>query len=59
MHWNANKIFRLLPFYDSYIEKPKVKKLNNIQILKELQFHDVMNIAKNNTAFVVMPKLIK
>ena len=59
MHWNANEIFRLLPFYDSYIEKPKVKKLNNIQILKELQFHDVMNIAKNNTAFVVMPKLIK
>ena len=29
MHLDANKMFQLLPFYDSYIEKPKVKKLNN------------------------------
>ena len=31
MLWDANKIFKILPFYDSYIEKAKFKKLNNVQ----------------------------
>ena len=30
MNLDANKIFQLLPYYDNYIEKPKVKKLNNV-----------------------------
>ena len=51
MHWDANKIFRLLPFYDTYIEKPRIKKLNNIELLKELPFHDELSIVKNKTAF--------
>ena len=51
MHWDANKIFQLLPIYDSYIEKPKVKKLNNVQLLKELPFYDELSIVKNKTAF--------
>ena len=38
MHWNANEIFKILPFYDTYIERPKIKKLNNVQLLKELPF---------------------
>ena len=51
MPWDANKIFQLLRFYDSYIEKPKVKKLNNVKLMKELPFHDDLSIAKNKTAF--------
>ena len=52
MHsWDANKIFRILPFSDSYIEKPKIKKLNNAQLLKELPFYDELSIVKNKTAF--------
>ena len=51
MRRDANKIFQLLPFYDSYTEKPKVKKLNNIQLLKELPFYDKLSIVKNKTAF--------
>ena len=51
MHWDANKIFKLLPFYDTYIERPRIKKLNNIQLLKELPFYDELNIVKNETAF--------
>ena len=52
MHsWDANKIFKLLPFYDTFIEKPKVKKLNNAQLLKELPFYDELSIFKNKTAF--------
>ena len=52
MHsWDANKIFKTLPFYDSYIDKPKVKKLNNVQLLRELPFYDELNIIKNKTVF--------
>ena len=43
MHWNAKKILQVLPFYDTYIEKPKVKKLNNVQLLEELPFYFMMN----------------
>ena len=52
MHsWDANKIFKTLPFYDSYIDKPKVKKLNNVQLLRELPFYDELHIVKNKTVF--------
>ena len=51
MHWDESKIFQLLPFYDSYIEKPRIKNLNNVQLFKELPFYDELNIVKNKTAF--------
>ena len=51
MHWNANKIFKILPFYDTFIEKPRVKKFNNVQLLKELPFFDELSIVKNKTTF--------
>ena len=60
MHsWDANKIFKILPFFNSYIEKPGVKKLNNVQLLKKLPFYDELSIVKNKTAFSVMPRVIK
>ena len=49
MHWDANKI--ILPFFNTYIEKPEVKKLNNIQLIKELPFYDELSIVKNKAAF--------
>ena len=51
MHWDANKIFKILSFCNTYIEKPEVKKLNNVQLLKELLFYDELSIVKNKTAF--------
>ena len=48
---NEPEIFKILPFYNSYIEKPKIKKLNNIRLLKELPFYDDLSIVKNKTAF--------
>ena len=51
MHWDAKKVFKILPFYDSYIDKPKVRKLNNVQLLKELPFYDGLSIVRNKTAF--------
>ena len=41
MHsWDANKILQILPFFNTSIEKPEVKKLNNVELLKELPFYD-------------------
>ena len=51
MHLDESEIFQLLPFYDSYVEKPRTKKLNNIQLFKELPIYDELNIVKNKTAF--------
>ena len=51
MVWDESKIFQILPFYDSYIGVPKIKKLNNIKLLKELLFYDELTIVKNKTAF--------
>ena len=51
MHWDVNEIFKRLPFYDTYIEKPEIKKLNNAELLKELPFYDDLSIVKNKTAF--------
>ena len=51
MLWDESEIFKRLPFYDSYIERPKIKKLNNVQLLKELPFYDELSIVKNKTVF--------
>ena len=45
------KIFQILPFYNTFIERPEIKKLSNVQLLKELPFYDELNIVKNNSAF--------
>ena len=59
MPWDESEIFKILPFYDSYIEKPKVKKLNNVQLMKELPFYDKLSIVKNKTAFSGYPQSYK
>ena len=49
MLWDESKMFKILPFYSSYIERPKIKKLSNIRLLKEHSFYDDSNIVKNKT----------
>ena len=39
-----------MPFYNTFIGKPSIKKLSNVQLLKELPFYDEVNIVKINTA---------
>ena len=51
MHWEATKLFQTLPFYNTFIEKPKITKLSNIELLQELPFYDELSIIKNNNAF--------
>ena len=48
MHsWDA----KILPFYNTHIDQPRVKILNNVELLKELPFSDELSIVKNKTAF--------
>ena len=49
--WYAKKLFQILPFYNTFIEKPDIKKLSNIKLLQELPFHDELSIVKNLNAF--------
>ena len=51
MKWNAKKLFQMLPFYNTFIEKPEIKKLSNIKLLQELPFYDELGIVKNSDAF--------
>ena len=50
-YWDAKKLFQELPFYNSLIEKPKIKKLSNIKLLQELPFSNELSIVKNSNAF--------
>ena len=57
---DKNEIKRLLkeqPFYNVRIEKPKIKKLNNVDMLSELPFHDELNIVKTAKTFKKYAKL--
>ena len=51
MKWNAKKLFQILPFYNSFIEKPEIKKLSNTKLLQELPFYDELNVVKSSNAF--------
>ena len=43
--------FKDLPFYNKSIEKPKIKRLKNIDLLSELPFYEELNVIKTNHAF--------
>ena len=48
---NETNYFKEVPFYNSFIEKPKIKRLTNINLLAELPFHDQLSIIKTDQAF--------
>ena len=43
--------FRKLPFYNVSIDKPKIKRLKNMDLLAELPFYDQRNIIKTDQTF--------
>ena len=43
--------FKEIPFYNKSIEKPKIKRLKNIDLLSELPFYEELNAIKTNHAF--------
>ena len=47
--WNekeAKRLFEKLPFCKTFIEKPRIKRLKNIDLLHELPFHNELSIVK-------------
>ena len=54
-HSDAINYFKELPFYNTHIEKPKFKRLKNIDLLPELLFYEQISIIKTNQAFKGYP----
>ena len=50
-HSDTVDYFKELPFYNKPIEKPKIKRLKNIDQLAELPFYEQLNVIKTNQAF--------
>ena len=51
IHWDAKKLFKILQFYNTFIERSEIKKLSKVQLLKELPFYNELNILKKLNAF--------
>ena len=50
-HSDAVHYFKELPFYNKSIEKPKLKRLKNIDRLVEVPFYEQLSVIKTNQAF--------
>ena len=48
---NDVNYFKELPFFNVSIEKPKIKRLKNVDLLAELPFYDQLNIIKTDQTF--------
>ena len=46
MYWDAKKLFQILLFYNTFIEKPDIKKFSSIKLLQELPFYDELSTVK-------------
>ena len=40
--------FKEFPFYNKHIEKPKIKRLKNIDLLSEIPFYEKLKVVKTN-----------
>ena len=47
----AKRLFQKLPFYITFIRKPCIKHLKNIDLLHKLPFHDELSIKQASKAF--------
>ena len=50
-HPGLEDYFKEPLFYKKHIEKPKIKRLKNIDLLYELPFYEELNVIKTNYAF--------
>ena len=50
-HSDAVNYFKELPFYNNPFEKPRVKRLKNIDRSAELPFYEQLSVIKTDQAF--------
>ena len=48
---DVTNYFEEIAFYNTYIDKPKIKPLKNIVLLSELPFYEELNVLKTDLAF--------
>ena len=58
-HFDAVSYFKELPFYNKPIEKPKVKRLKNIDRWAELPFYEQLSVIKTDQCLEDMQCHIK
>ena len=46
----TKKLLQEQPFYKQPIKKPRIKKLSNHELLRELPFYDDINVSRNERA---------
>ena len=51
MKKTPKRLFQELPFYNVLIEKPRIKRVKNTDLLHELPFYDKLSIVKILEAF--------
>ena len=49
--WDTKKLFQILPFHNVLIEKTKLKRSSNIELLHELSFYDELSVVKKPNVF--------
>ena len=50
-HTDVVDYFKECPFYNKHIEKSKIKRLKNIDLLFKLSFYEQLNVIKTNHSF--------
>ena len=50
-HLHVVSYFKELPFCNKHIEKPKIKHLENIDLISEIPFYEELNAIKTNHVF--------
>ena len=48
-HPDVVDCFKELLFYNKHIDKPKIKRLKNIDLLSKLRFYEELNLYKNKS----------
>ena len=49
--WDKKRLFQELPFYNTFIEKPHIKYLKNIDLLHQLPFYNELSIKQISETF--------
>ena len=52
--WDYKKLLKILPFYNiliDFMEKPKIKRLSNVELLNVLPFYNSLSIKEISEAF--------
>ena len=50
-HPDVVDYFKELSFYNKHVEKPKIERLKDTDLLSELPFYKELNVIKTNHAF--------